>query len=103
VPISTTFDAVGPIAKSVEDLVNLFQVMVGPQTAESLQLQISLATDWSDCNVATLNPQQWIRHPKPAPEPDMVTRQMVSRWSCCQMRRDRFIIADAVLFSAERF
>jgi hypothetical protein len=67
------------MAKSVEDMVNLFNVIVGPQLADSLQLHANRALDWSDCNVATLCPEKWVRFFKGRVDsPPIVKQQLVS-------------------------
>jgi amidase len=79
VPVSTTLDTVGPMAKSVEDMIELFNVIVGPQLTDSLQLHAHRALDWSDCHVATLCPEKWVRFSQGKVEsPPIVKQQLVS-------------------------
>lgn len=58
VPISSHFDAVGPMTKSVYDLAILLDAISEKDSASSFTS--SLTGSWSDISVGALDPSKWM-------------------------------------------
>lgn len=57
IPISSTFDAAGPMTKSPYDLAALMDIIASTKPAEPYTS--SLTKSWSDISVACLDPEKW--------------------------------------------
>ncbi|KAJ5648058.1 hypothetical protein N7490_004430 [Penicillium lividum] len=57
IPISSNFDAAGPMTKSSHDLASLLDVLAGKSDSDSFTNY--LTGSWSDISVAVLDPENW--------------------------------------------
>ncbi|KAI4701766.1 hypothetical protein J4E89_010610 [Alternaria sp. Ai002NY15] len=85
-PFSKNRDSVGPMAKSVEDLVGLLNVVVDLSHSEvpDRGYNTSLSRDWKDISFGTLNPSHW-RLPEAVQKPqpgalDQIIRETLAAY-----------------------
>lgn len=80
VPITSLFDSPGPMTKSVRDLADILDVIMDETKVSIPQGGFAslMVNDWSNIEVATLDPEEWT-FPDVARKPDAgATKQMVS-------------------------
>ncbi|OBT62908.1 hypothetical protein VE03_07903 [Pseudogymnoascus sp. 23342-1-I1] len=61
IPISNSFDSLGPMAKCVQDLANVLDVIIDPSTSgvPAEGFNSSLPQSWSKLRVGVLDPEVW--------------------------------------------
>jgi amidase len=61
VPISRLVDSAGPLAKCVEDIANLLDILIDPSktTVPTGGYKTSLTRSWKDIKIGTLDPDDW--------------------------------------------
>lgn len=88
-PISPSLGSIGPMTKSVADLVNLLNVLIGSATdSSSSQLQINLTGKWDDLTIATVDPLEW----KAAPEEGWPVLEATKQMVCLRVLSSRRIL-----------
>ncbi|KAF8852531.1 amidase signature enzyme [Acephala macrosclerotiorum] len=79
IPLSNTFDSIGPMAKSVEDLANMLDIMVDSDKTSIPEggYKSCLEGKWSSLRIGVLDPEKW-QYPPDAARPNAkATKQMV--------------------------
>jgi amidase len=61
VPISELVDSAGPMAKCVEDIANLLDILIDPSKTSVPEggFRKHLVTSWSGLRIGTLDPEDW--------------------------------------------
>jgi amidase len=75
IPISSNFDAAGPMTKSSYDLAALLDVLAKKPASESFTTHLSCS--WSDISVAVLDPDAWKNSEEDVKPVDDAEAQMV--------------------------
>ena len=82
-PYSKTLDTIGPLAKSVEDVVNLFNALVdrvrNPH-APDRGYGFDERKTWKDISIATLDPEVWRFPESMQASSDDIREQIVRSW-----------------------
>ncbi|KAJ5672228.1 hypothetical protein N7507_001355 [Penicillium longicatenatum] len=93
IPISSNFDAAGPMTKSSYDLAALLDVLAGKPASESFTTHLTCS--WSDISVAALDPDAWKNSEedvKPVDDAEaQMTREIRQAYEAIKSKAKKFV------------